>query len=188
MDVLNHPTAEVHGSATIGQGTIIWNHVQVRENVIIGSNCTFGKNVYVDVGVQIGNNVKIQNGALLYRGVKIESGVFVGPGVIFANDKKPRAINSDNTLKVSGDWDVGTIKICYGASIGAGVILLPDVTIGTFALVGAGSLVTQDVPAHAIFVGSPARQTGYVCKCATKLIKKNDGSHICPECSRCYRF
>lgn len=186
--VFIHPTAEVSELAQIGPGTIIWNHVQVREDAIVGSKCTLGKNVYIDLGVEIGDNVKIQNSSLLYRGVRIESGVFVGPGVIFANDKRPRAINPDHTLKVSGDWDMGAIKVSYGASIGAGTILLPDITIGRFAFIGAGSLVTKDVPAHVLVIGKPARPIGYVCKCATKLTEEKDGSHICPECSRSYRF
>ena len=181
-----HPTAEVAESAAIGPGTSIWNQCQVRENVAIGRNCILGKDVYVDFGVHIGDNVKIQNGALLYHGVTIESGVFVGPGAIFTNDKQPRAINPNGSLKADADWQIGPITISYGASIGAGAIVLPDITIGRFALIGAGAVVTKDVPAHALVLGNPARQIGYVCKCAAKLTRQDNGSYTCPVCGEHY--
>jgi len=183
-----HPTAEVADSAQIGPGTSIWNQCQVRENAVIGRNCILGKDTYVDFGVRIGDNVKIQNGALLYHGVTIEFGVFVGPGVIFTNDKKPRAVNPDGSLKADADWQVGPITIAYGASIGAGAIVLPDVIVGRFALVGAGAVVTKNVPDHALVLGNPARQIGYVCKCAAKLEKQDDRTHVCLDCGEHYRF
>jgi acetyltransferase-like isoleucine patch superfamily enzyme len=183
-----HPTANVSKDTSIGDGTRIWNQAQVRENVYIGRNCIIGKDVYVDFSVEIGDNVKIQNGALIYHGIKIESGVFVGPGVIFTNDKMPRAINPDGTLKGNDDWEVGETRVCYGASIGAGSVILPSIMIGSFALVGAGSVVTHDVPAHALVVGNPARQMGYVCKCARKLVDKGDGNFYCSACQEHYFF
>jgi len=187
-NVFIHPTAEISEVAAIGSGTIIWNHTQVRENAVIGCNCTLGKNIYVDLGVKIGDKVKIQNSALLYRGLTIESGVFIGPGVVFLNDKMPRAINADNTLKTITDWEVGHITVSYGASIGAGAIVLPMVTVGTFALVGAGSVVTRDVPPHSLVIGSPARLVAYVCKCATKLTRDKGNSYICLTCGDHYHF
>jgi acetyltransferase-like isoleucine patch superfamily enzyme len=183
-----HPTANVSKDATIGAGTRIWNQAQVRENVYIGSDCIIGKDVYIDFSVEIGDNVKIQNGSLIYHGITIESGVFVGPGVIFTNDKRPRAINPDGTLKGNDDWDVGVTRVCYGASIGAGAIILPNVTIGSFALVAAGAVVTRDVPPHALVVGNPARQAGYVCKCASKLMEDGNDKFHCPECNESYIF
>ena len=183
-----HPTASVSSDASIGPGTRIWNQSQVRENVDIGHNCIVGKDVYIDFNVQIGDNVKIQNGALIYHGTTIESGVFIGPGVIFTNDKYPRAINPDGSLKGNDDWEVGKIRICYGASVGAGAIVLPDVTIGAFALVGAGALVTHNVPAHALVIGSPARQVGYVCKSAHRLMEDVHGRFYCPTCDEQYEF
>lgn len=187
-DVRIHPTAEVSDSAEIGPGTSIWNHCQVRENARIGSSCILGKDVYVDFGVHIGDNVKIQNGALVYHGVTIEAGVFVGPGAIFTNDKRPRAINPDGALKRDADWEVGLIYVCYGAAIGAGAIVLPEVTIGRFALVGAGAVVTRDVPDHALVAGNPARLAGYVCRCAGKLIEGGGGHYSCPACGELYKF
>lgn len=183
-----HPTANVSKDAAIGDGTYIWNQAQIRENVSIGSNCIIGKDVYVDFSVEIGDNVKIQNGCLIYHGITIESGVFIGPGVIFTNDKLPRAINPDGSLKGNDDWIVGVTRVCYGASIGAGSVILPNVTIGSFALVAAGAVVTRNVLPHALVVGNPARQVGYVCKCAAKLIEDGDGKYHCSACNEKYIF
>lgn len=181
-----HPTAEVSDRAVIGQGTSIWNQAQVRENTCIGSDCIIGKDVYIDFGVQIGDCVKIQNGAQIYHGVSIESGVFIGPGAIFTNDKFPRAVNPDGTLKGNDDWDVGLIHVGYGASIGAGAIILPDVTIGSFALVGSGAVVTRDVPAQGLVMGNPARLAGYACKCARRLERLEGDLYRCPACGAQY--
>lgn len=181
-----HPTASVSDRANIGAGTMIWNQCQVREDAHIGEGCIIGKDVYIDFSVEIGDNVKIQNGVLVYHGVTVESGVFLGPGVIFTNDKLPRAINPDGSLKGNDDWTVGKTRVCYGASIGAGSVILPDVTIGRFALVGAGAVVTRDVPDHGLVVGNPARLIGYVCKCAEKLQAAPDGGMVCPACGEIF--
>lgn len=183
-----HPTAEVHATAQIGAGTSIWNHCQVRENVRIGESCILGKDVYVDFGVQIGDRVKIQNGALIYHGVTIDDGAFIGPGAIFTNDKRPRAINPDGTLKRDADWEAGEIRVGYGASVGAGAIILPGVTIGRHAMVAAGAVVTRDVPDHALVVGNPAAQAGVVCACGEKLAKHRSGEHVCPACGTSHEF
>src|SRR5579884_3853198 len=153
-DVRIHPTAEVSAEARIGNGTRIWNYAQVREGVHIGQQCILGKNVYVDFGVSIGDRVKIQNNVSVYHGVTIEDGVFIGPHACFTNDKLPRAITPDGLLKGQDDWEVGLIRVCTGASIGAGSIILPGVTIGAFAMIGAGSVVTRSVPAHALVYGN----------------------------------
>lgn len=183
-----HPTAQVSTQAVLGRGTRIWNNSQVRENVRIGEDCILGKDVYVDFDVVIGDCVKIQNGVFVYHGTTIESGVFIGPGVIFTNDKRPRAINPDGSLKGNEDWEVGRIHVGYGASIGAGAIILPEVTIGRFALVAAGAVVTRDVPDFALVLGNPARQQGYVCRCATRLVEMSAGQFCCPSCGEQYQF
>lgn len=179
-----HPTAEVSPDAQIGPGTRLWHYVQVREGVVIGANCILGKGVYVDTGVQIGSNVKVQNGALLYHGLTVEDGVFIGPLACFTNDRRPRAITPEGTLKTDADWEVGRIRVCYGASIGAGAVILPEVTIGAFALVAAGAVVTHSVPAHALVRGNPARLAGYVCACGHALVRQSDGLGRCPVCGR----
>ena len=183
-----HPTAEVSDSAEIGAGTSIWHQCQVRERARIGKNCILGKGVYIDFDVEIGDNVKIQNGAFVYHGTTIGSGVFIGPGAIFTNDKKPRAINPDGSLKSDADWEVGPIHVRSGASVGTGAIILPGVTVGSFSLIGAGAIVTRDVPDHALVIGNPARQVAYVCKCGARLIEERPGIYHCSECDEQYTF
>ncbi len=148
---------------------------------MIGHNCILGKDVYVDVGVRIGSNVKIQNNVSIYRGVTIEDGVFVGPHVCFTNDKRPRAINPDGTLKTGDDWELTATAIKRGSSLGAGSTIVCGVTIGEWAMVGAGSVVTHDVPAHGLVVGNPTRLIGYVCACSERLLYDND-KYLCPAC------
>ncbi len=180
-----HPTADVSPQARIGEGTRIWHQAQVREGVVLGANCIVGKGVYIDSGVSIGSNVKIQNGALLYHGLTVEDGVFIGPLVCFTNDRQPRAITPEGALKTDADWSVGPIHVRYGASLGAGAFILPDVTIGEFAMVAAGAVVTRSVPPHALVMGTPARVCGYVCGCGEKLVP--DGSQwCCPVCERTF--
>ncbi len=177
-----HPTADVSPKAKIGAGTRIWHQVHVREGARIGANCIVGKGAYIDFGVAIGDNVKIQNGSFVFHGATIEDGVFVGPGVILTNDKLPRAVNPDGSLKSASDWEVGPILIRRGASLGAGSIVLPGVTVGIFAMVGAGSVVTRDVPDHGIVLGVPARHAGYACACGKRLPDASaDGRALC-EC------
>lgn len=180
-DVRIHPTADVSDSAEIGPGTRIWNQAQVREDARIGQRCILGKDAYIDFGVTIGDDVKIQNGALVYHGATVEDGVFIGPGAILTNDRRPRAINPDGTLKRDSDWTVGAVRLRYGSSIGAGAVILTDVTIGRFALVGAGAVVTRDVPDHALVAGNPARQLGWVCRCAARL-HASGARWRCPSC------
>lgn len=180
-----HPTADISPSATIGEGTSIWHYCQVREGVHIGEQCILGKNVYVDFDVQIGDRVKIQNNCSVYHGVTLEAGVFLGPHVVLTNDLYPRAINPDGSLKGDADWEVGLIRIAYGASIGARSVVLPGVTIGRFAMVGAGAVVTRDVPDHGIVVGTPARLIGYACACGQRLQPAGDGL-ACVRCGQHY--
>ena len=176
-----HPSADVSPQAQIGEGTRIWHQAQVREGVKIGENCTIGKNVYIDFGVEIGENVKIQNNGLIYHGAKLETGVFIGPQACLANDRYPRAITPEGQLKGTDDWDVGPVLIRYGASIGAGALVLPDVIVGHFAMVAAGAVVTADVPDHGLVVGIPSRMVGYACSCGRALAKDKD-IWRCPSC------
>lgn len=180
-----HPTADVSDAAVIGEGTSIWHESQVRERAHIGRNCILGKGVYVDFDVHIGDNCKIQNRASVYHGTTLADGVFVGPHVVFTNDKLPRAINPDGSRKSDDDWIVGPINVGRGASIGAGSVVLPGVDIGSFALVGSGSVVTKSVPDHAIVMGNPARISGYACACGAKLASDYH-LYTCPSCDRQY--
>lgn len=181
-----HPTADVSPRAVIGDKTAIWHQCQVREGAHLGEECILGKNVYIDFDVAIGNRVKIQNNCSVYHGATIEDGVFLGPHVVLTNDLYPRAINPDGTLKGTDDWDVSPIKICYGAAVGARSVVLPGVTIGRYALIGAGSVVTRDVPPHGLAVGAPARLVGYVCACGRPLRPANDGRLVCEGCNTTY--
>jgi acetyltransferase-like isoleucine patch superfamily enzyme len=176
-----HPTAEVSPRATLGDGCRIWNNVHIREDVKMGVNCIVGKDAYVDFGVVIGDNCKIQNSALLYHGATIEDGVFIGPRACLTNDVRPRAINPDGSLKGADDWEVGRILIRRGAAVGAGAIILPDVTVGQWAMVAAGAVVSRDVPDYGLVVGVPARLVGYVCADGTRLQQEN-GVWRCPTC------
>lgn len=190
MDSFIHPTVEVGPKAHIGKGTRIWSHAQIREDVVIGENCNIGRNVYVDAGVTIGNRVKIQNNVSVFHGVTIEDGVFIGPHVCFTNDMWPRAINPDGTLKDADDWTVGKIIVRQGASIGANSTIVCDLTIGAFALVGAGSVVTRSVPDQALVFGNPARIRGYVCRCGRQLDTLEEAQDYfrgrCPVCQTDY--
>ncbi|HQY94106.1 acyltransferase [Caldilinea sp.] len=181
-DFFVHPTAEVSAEAKIGQGTRIWNRAQVREGAVLGDGCIVGKDAYVDMDVRIGSHVKIQNSALLYHGATLEDGVFIGPQVCLTNDLYPRAINPDGSLKGASDWEVGETVIRYGASVGAGAIIVTGVEVGRFAMIGAGAVVTHDVPAHGLALGVPARLVGYVCACGARLDVDAQG---CGHCARC---
>ena len=181
-----HPTAEVSPLAEIGSGTRIWHQVQIRERARIGENCIVGKGVYIDLDVQVGNNVKIQNSALLYHGLTVEDGVFIGPGAIMTNDVYPRAITPEGELKSDSDWEVGPIRLCHGDSIGAGAIILPNVTVGRFALVAAGAVVSRSVPEHGLVAGVPARLLGYACRCGRRMQPSQAGWY-CAACDWTFR-
>lgn len=183
-----HPTAEVASEAQIGAGTHIWRQAHIREHAVIGELCNIGKGVYIEARVRIGSRVKIQNHVSIFEGVTLEDGVFVGPHVCFTNDLHPRAITPDGRLKAAADWRITPTLVRYGASIGAGAVIVCGVTIGTFALIGAGAVVTRDVPPHALVLGNPARLRGYVCRCAHPLaeMQERDGKRAgwCAACQQ----
>lgn len=170
-DIFVHETAEVSESAVIGSGTKIWNQAQVRNDAVLGENCVISKNVYIDEHVKIGNRVKIQNNVNVYHGVTVEDDVFLGPSMTFTNDMYPRAFHAE--------WKITETLVKKGASIGANAVIRCGVIIGEYAMVAAGSVVTKDVPAHALVAGNPARRTGWVCRCGFKL----DADGVCAECN-----
>jgi len=178
-----HPSATVSPAAKVGAGSKIWQDCQVREGAVLGQEVILGKGVYVDSDVQIGDRVKIQNYVSVFHGVTLEDGVFVGPHVCFTNDLRPRAINADGSLKSATDWVVTPTRVRRGAALGANCTLVAGITVGEFAMVGAGAVVTKDVPHHGLVVGNPARLIGYVCACGERLQLTEDGRRgYCPRC------
>lgn len=171
-----HPTAVVE-SESIGEGTKIWHFAHIRKGSKIGKNCNIGKSVYIDIDAIIGNNVKIQNFVSVYKGVTIEDDVFVGPSATFTNDLYPRAFI----------WDedhVSDTLICRGASIGANATLVCGITVGRYAMIGAGSVVAEDVPPFALVLGNPGRQKGFVCYCGKRL-DEDDPQNASRNAYRC---
>jgi acetyltransferase-like isoleucine patch superfamily enzyme len=166
-----HESSYIDDSAEIGKGTKIWINVQIREHAHIGNDCTLGKDTYIDKYVSVGNRVKIQNGASMGHGATIEDDVFVGPYALITNDRFPRAFNKD--------WQITKTLIKKGASIGANATIVCGITIGEYAMVGAGSVVTKDVPPYTLVVGNPAKQIARVCKCGGRIV-----NNICSLCGK----
>jgi acetyltransferase-like isoleucine patch superfamily enzyme len=180
-----HATATVDEGAVIGDNTYVWHHAHIRSEARVGDECVIGKGAYIGAGVTVGDRCKIQNYALVFEGAQLGDGVFVGPAAIVANDRFPRAVNPDGTLKSADDWHLGRVVIGDGASIGAGAVLIPDCTVGRWALIGSGSVVTKDVPEQAIVAGNPAAQIGWACLCGHKL-EQAGNEWKCKECGRTY--
>ena len=161
-DVRVVPSADVASDATLGGGTVVWHLAQVREQAILGDNCTIGRGAYIGSGVRLGNNCKVQNYALVYEPAELGDGVFIGPAAVLTNDTYPRAVNSDGSLKSADDWEPVGVTIEHGASIGARAVCVAPVRIGAWATVAAGAVVVKDVPAYALVAGVPARRIGWV--------------------------
>lgn len=184
-----HPTADVSPLAQVGAGCRLWQQVQIRERVIIGSQCNIGKAVYIDRDVVLGDFVKIQNYVTIPQGVMIEGGVFIGSNVAFTNDRYPRSLRPDGRLKGEGDFNLECTIVSYSASIGAGAVILPGVRIGSYAMIGAGAVVTANVPEHGLAIGNPARLVGYVCRCGKPLkLTKQTNTWQCESCHESYVF
>ena len=156
-DARIHPSAEISDDVSIGSRTQVWDLVRIREGSIIGDECILGRGAYIDAGVTIGDRVKIQNDALVYHGVTVAAGVFIGPGAILTNDRYPRSVTADGQLARAEDWAVSEIHLAEGCSIGAGAVVVAGSDVGSYALVGAGAVVTRPVPSYALVVGNPGR-------------------------------
>lgn len=149
-----HSSANVSDTANLGKGTKVWINVQIRENAQIGEGCILSKDVYIDHAVRIGNRCKVQNSVSIYHGVTVGDDVFIGPNVAFTNDRVPRAFNTE--------WCITETMVHSGASIGANATIVCGITIGEYAMVAAGSVVTKDVPPYTLVMGNPARPVGKV--------------------------
>lgn len=168
------PGADVDERAKLGDGTSVWHLAQIREDAILGQNCVVGRGAYIGTGVRIGDNVKIQNLALVYEPATLGDGSFVGPAAVLTNDLRPRSVAPDGTQKRAGDWHAVGVDIAEGASVGARAVCVAPVRVGRWAMVGAGSVVTRDVPDFALVVGVPARRIAWVGKSGERLVRDED--------------
>ncbi len=180
-------SAEVDPTATIGDGSAIWHLVQVRDQARIGKNCIIGRGAYIGTGVVIGDNCKIQNYALVYEPAEIGNGVFIGPAAVLTNDQFPRAVNPDGSIKSASDWDAVGVKIGDGASIGARAICIAPLSIGAWALIAAGAVVTKNVPDYALVAGVPAKRIRWVGRAGVPLENIGDNLFRCPVTEQIYR-
>jgi UDP-2-acetamido-3-amino-2,3-dideoxy-glucuronate N-acetyltransferase len=173
-----HPTAIVEPGADVGEDCRIWHHCHLRTGARVGARTSLGMNVFVDEGALVGDECKVQNNVSIYRGVTLEDLVFVGPSAVFTNDLNPRAERSD--------WVPLPTLVKRGASIGANATILCGITIGSFALVGAGAVVVENVGPHELVVGNPARRLGWVCACGQEIQRGGNAlsAAACQSCGR----
>ena len=174
-----HPTAIIEDGVSVGARTAIWDHVHVRGPASIGHDCIIGEKTYIAYGVSIGDHVKINANVYICTGITIEDRVMIAAGVIFTNDRNPRAFSDDCDGLAPSEPTDDTLQstVCTGATIGAGAIIGPGLVIGSYAMVGMGAVVTKSVPPHGLVHGNPARLRGYVCTCGRTLLHVHEGSH-----------
>lgn len=178
--------ADVDASAVIGDGSSIWHLAQVREGAVLGKGCVVGRGAYIGPGVRLGDHCKVQNYALVYEPAVLDDGVFVGPAAVLTNDSFPRAINPDGSLKGGADWEAVGVTLRRGASVGARAVCIAPVTIGQFATVAAGAVVTRDVPDFALVAGVPARRLKWVGRAGIPLEPDGENRWRCPRTAETY--
>ncbi len=178
-DYFLHPSSFVDDGAIIGKGTKVWHFCHILPGAVIGEGCNLGQNVVVMPGTRIGNNVRIQNNVSIYEGVTLEDDVFCGPSCVFTNVINPRS-------HVSRKAEYKATLVRRGASIGANATIICGHELGQYCFIGAGAVVTGDVPAYALMVGVPARQVGWMCKCGVQLAESSVGKWGCPACGSSY--
>ncbi|WP_217206343.1 acyltransferase [Streptomyces sp. AC550_RSS872] len=188
MNYRVQPSAQVDDSAEIGAGSSVWELAQIRENARLGEGCVIGRGAYVGSGVRMGDNCKLQNHALVYEPAELGDGVFIGPAVVLTNDHNPRSVDPEGRQKRGGDWDAVGVKIADGASIGARSVCVAPISIGRWAMVAAGAVVTKDVPDFALVMGVPARQVGWVGRAGVRLVERagEPGVWECPQTGALY--
>ncbi|MEM9194856.1 MAG: acyltransferase [Myxococcota bacterium] len=182
-DVYIHPTAVVDEGAELGPGTKVWHFVHVSAKAKLGRDCSLGQNVFVANGVTLGDGVRVQNNVSIYTGVEVADGAFLGPSCVFTNVINPRSF-------VSRKDEYKDTKVGKGASVGANATIVCGNDLGDYAFVGAGAVVTRDVPAYALMMGVPARRVGWMCQCGVRLPDRSpDGAEVvCQACGRRYRI
>ena len=181
MEYFAHETAVIDAGCTIGKGTKVWHFSHIMPNCTLGENCNIGQNVVISPEVILGNNVKVQNNVSIYTGVTCEDDVFLGPSMVFTNVINPRsAINRKN--------EYAKTHVGKGASIGANATIVCGHDIGEYAFIGAGAVVTKNVPAYSLWVGNPARQTGWISEYGHKLQFNKDGIAECKESHQRYQL
>jgi UDP-2-acetamido-3-amino-2,3-dideoxy-glucuronate N-acetyltransferase len=175
-----HESSLVEKPSKIGAGSKVWHFAHIMPGVVIGKNCNIGQNVFIAGGVKIGNGVKIQNNVSVYEGVELEDDVFCGPSCVFTNVINPRSF-------ISRKNDYRRTLVKKGASIGANATIICGNTVGQYAFIGAGAVVTHDVPDYSMVYGNPARRQGWVCRCGVKLKFNSAGKATCEGCADRYR-
>ncbi len=173
----------------ISDSAKIWDYVQIRDKAKVGKNVIIGRGAYIGTGVEVADNCKIQNYALLYEPATLEQGVFVGPSVVFTNDRYPRSVTPDFKIKSADDWEPVGVYVKEGASIGASSVCVAPLTIGRWAMIAAGAVVTKDVSDFALMVGAPAKRIGWVGRVGQKLIQDDTDRSlfVCPVTQARYK-